>query len=437
MNLAHSFLPETTMPPALPVLFGDGGNRTGCTPQNPTAADLQAIIASSSDAILVVDPEGTICFANPAAGALLGRSPDSLRGDPFGFPVAPGHAEIDILPPRAAPRVAEMRVTPVTWRGARALLAMLRDVTERKQTEQELRLAARVFDNATEGLLITDRDNRILKVNHAFTEITGFDAGEINGESIQTLLDSEETHREVLASIQESVFRHGRWEGELAKRRRDGTSYIAWTTVVAVRDEDDEISHFIAIFNDITEWKTARDRLDHLAHIDPLTELPNRTCFYDKLAAAIARAPRQTGSLAVLFVDLDQFKPVNDTRGHAVGDMLLRDVARRLNGGVREGDVVARLGGDEFIVLLPDLRSAQDAAAVARKIIRSLGEPFQVNEHRITIGASVGIALYPRDGRNGDQLVHAADAAMYMAKEHGGGTYAFHEPTSGEDATRH
>lgn len=417
----------SAVPPAPPVRFCHGAT----APEGPSPwsdnGDLAAIINSSGDAIVVVDDEGQIRFANPAASLLFGRSRADLNGAPFGFPVAPGRIEIDILPPDTDPRVVEMQVTHVPWQGRTAHLAILRDMTERKKIEQELRLAARVFDNATEGLLITDHEYRVLKTNHAFTEITGLAPEEIHSQSIRMLFDTESQRRDTLEAIRSAVNENGRWQGEISRRRDDGRPYSAWTTVVPVRNDSEEISHFIAILNDITEWKATRERLDQLAYADPLTGLPNRTRFYEKLERAIPGAENRHRMLAVLFVDLDAFKPVNDTFGHALGDALLGDVGRRLDACVREEDTVARLGGDEFIVLLSELGSLEDAAVVARKIIQHLSRPFRLQGHTVQIGVSVGIARYPYDGENGDQLVSAADAAMYKAKERGGNVCCFHD----------
>lgn len=413
--------------PPVPVLCGSGDPASVSRAPSPTGDELQAIINSSGDAIVVVDEEGQICFANPAASRLFGRNREALDGAPFGFPVATGRVEIDILPPGTDPRVVEMQVTHVPWQGRIAHLAILRDMTERKEIEQELHLAARVFDNATEGLLITDHEYRILKINHAFTEITGLAREEIHSQSIRILFDTESQRRDTLEAIQSAVTDSGRWQGEISRRRRDGRPYIARVTVVPVRNDNGEISHFIAILNDITEWKATRERLDQLAYADPLTGLPNRTRFYEKLERAIPGAENRERKLAVLFVDLDAFKPVNDTFGHALGDALLGDVGRRLDACVREEDTVARLGGDEFIVLLSELGSPEDAAVVARKIIHHLSRPFRLQGRTIHIGVSVGIARYPYDGENGDQLVSAADAAMYKAKERGGNVCCFHD----------
>lgn len=419
--------PDLSMPPAAvpgAVLWaGDGGGDFAGS--GPSGDGLRAILEASADAIIVVDSAGVLRYANPAASRLFGRDLQALRGTGFGFPTAPGRTEIDVLPPGEAPRVAEMHVTALSWDGDDASLAILRDVTERKAMEDELRLAAQVFENASEGLLITDAGQRVLKVNPAFMSITGYQPGEVHGRPMGELLDSEHQDPALLETIEAAVRSAGRWEGELVKRCRDGGPCYTWTTVIAVRGEMGQPTHFIVTFEDITRWKEAQQRLDHLAHADPLTDLPNRTAFHQHLDLALGQARRHGDVVSVLFVDLDHFKPVNDALGHAVGDEILQAVAARLRETVRESDLVARLGGDEFIVLVRDIRREADAGIVAQKVIDALQAPFYVRDHEIHIGSSVGIAMYPDDGHDCDGLIHQADQAMYRAKDRGRGLFAF------------
>ncbi|WP_018934937.1 diguanylate cyclase domain-containing protein [Thioalkalivibrio sp. ALJ24] len=415
--------PAMRPPPA--YWLGDGGGDGFGGSGHPSENELRAILDSSADAIIVVDSRGVLRYANPAADRLFGRDLQALRGTGFGFPTAPGRTEIDVLPPGEKPRVAEMHVTSLTWEHEAASLAILRDVTERKAMEDELRLAAQVFDNASEGLLITDAGQRVLKVNPAFLSITGYEPGEVYGRPMGDLLDSELQDPALPGDIEAGVREDGRWEGELIKRRRDGTACYTWTTVIAVRDEAEQPTHFIVTFEDITRWKEAERRLDHLAHADPLTDLPNRNAFHQHLDLALGQARRHGDVVAVLFLDLDHFKPVNDALGHSMGDEILQAVARRLRETVRGSDLVARLGGDEFIVLVRDIQRAADAAVVAQKVIDQLSTPFELYGHEIHIGCSVGIAMFPDDGRDGDGLIHRADQAMYRAKDHGRGLFAF------------
>lgn len=416
--------PRGSIPGAL-LMPGDGGYSIPGPGAGDDEGALRSIVDASADAIIVVDEFGILRYSNPAARELFGRDLEALQGTSFGYPVAPGRTEIDILRPAGEPRVAEMHVTDLHWDGGPASLAILRDVTERKGMEEELRLAAQVFDNASEGLLITDDRQRVLKVNPAFMEMSGYPPGEVQGRPLRELLDAEHQDPERLDAIEARVRDTGRWEGELIKRRRDGSTCHTWTTVLAVCDETAEPTHFIVTFEDITRWKEAEQRLDHLAHADPLTDLPNRMAFHEHLTRALAHARRTGEHVAVLFVDLDHFKPVNDALGHGLGDEILQAVAERLRATVRESDLVARLGGDEFIVLVRDIRRPADTSVIAEKIIHAIRQPFRVRGHEVHIGSSVGISVYPDDGDDGEGLVHEADQAMYRAKHRGRGAFAF------------
>lgn len=298
------------------------------------------------------------------------------------------------------------------------LIGMSVDITEQKAREAELNLAAIVFDIADEAIMITDPDNRIVKVNPAFTGITGFEAKEVIGRN-PTLLASMQHDAAVYRTLWEKLDAEGAWRGEIWDRRKNGEIYVEWMSIKVLKGENGEISRFVAMFSDITQRKEDDERFKHLAHYDVLTGLPNRLLFGDRLSQALSKAKREKSELAILFIDLDKFKPINDNFGHDVGDMLLREVAQRLTGSVRESDTVSRLGGDEFVVLIPEVGTADDALNVAEKVLTTIRLPYALAGHTVSISASIGIALFPQHGDTGSDLMRHADVAMYRAKRKG------------------
>ncbi|HEB96553.1 MAG TPA: EAL domain-containing protein [Sedimenticola thiotaurini] len=306
-------------------------------------------------------------------------------------------------------------------------IAVKEDITERRQAEQQLRMSAAVFDTTTEGIMVTDPDGTIRSVNPAFCRITGYSAEEVLGRS-QSLLCSDRHDAGFYRQLRSRVEQEGQWTGEVWHRRRDGSVYPAWLSIATVRDKRGEATSRVALFSDITQRKEDERRIRYQANYDALTRLPNRTLLLDRLVQAIASARRERWALGLMFVDLDHFKGINDTFGHATGDRLLQQVAERIRRAVRESDTVARFGGDEFVVLLQDIRNAGDAALVAEQIIATLSSPFQMRGREIFIGASIGITLYPDDAGDADALLQNADMAMYQAKESGRNRYQFFTP---------
>lgn len=294
------------------------------------------------------------------------------------------------------------------------------DISERHRREEALRLAATVFDIVDEALLVTDPENHIIAVNPAFTVITGYTAAEVLDHNPRILSAGTQPAAE-FRDMWQSLHDKGSWQGEIWNRKKDGEVYVVWLSIKLVRDAHGKVTHHVAVFSDISERKAREQNILHQAHHDPLTDLPNRALFGERLSQALLRARREGQRMALMFLDLDRFKPVNDTLGHAVGDLLLQEVAQRLVATVRESDIVARVGGDEFIVLLPTLDLADDALPVAGKVIGALEAPFTIGEHHLEISASIGIALYPEQGDNEETLTHHADIAMYHAKKAGRG----------------
>ncbi|EPM51753.1 sensor domain-containing protein [Pseudomonas syringae] len=315
-------------------------------------------------------------------------------------------------------RVCELSSHPLLISGDACLLTISRDITESQLMQEKLHLAATVFESTAEGVLITDTDQRISAVNRAFTEITGYSESEAIGQTPR-LLASGQHDSAFYASMWHQLTAEGHWQGEISNRRKNGELYPSWLTVSAVRNKENLLTHFVAVFADISSLKHAQARLDYQAHHDPLTGLPNRTLFESRLQSALLHS-EESGSLgAVLFLDLDRFKHINDSLGHPVGDLLLKGIAHRLKETLRDIDTVARLGGDEFIVLLPGLLQPSDAKAIANKLLACFSTPFEAGEHELYISPSIGSCVFPNDGTDVATLVKNADAAMYRSKAQG------------------
>jgi diguanylate cyclase (GGDEF)-like protein/PAS domain S-box-containing protein len=290
-----------------------------------------------------------------------------------------------------------------------------------------LRLADTVVKTVEEGVLVTDHDNLIVAVNPAFTTITGYSAEEVLGKNPR-ILSSGRHGKEFYTQMWQTLSATGGWRGEISDRRKNGEIYIEGLSIKLVRDEEGRITHYVGIFSDISERKAAEARIRHMAHHDALTNLPNRSLFSDRLGQGLAQARRDKTRLAVMFLDLDKFKPVNDTYGHAVGDQLLKEVATRLQKCMRESDTVSRIGGDEFVVLLPTIEADQDAMRVAEKMLKVLSQPFEIAGHSLHISGSIGIAVFPEHGGDEISLSHCADTAMYHAKSGGHNNAKIYRP---------
>ena len=306
------------------------------------------------------------------------------------------------------------------------------DITERRQAEEKLRLSATVLDQIADGVMVVDLEHRIVATNPAFTRITGYTEMEALGRDAG-LTRSARHDDAFYAALRGELETNGFWQGEMWRARKDGADYLEALTVTAVRNNDGVVTHFVDVFSDITQARQAQDKLDHMAHHDPLTALPNRLLFHDRLQHGIARAARSGEQMAVMFIDLDRFKNVNDTLGHHVGDALLKKVAAALARRLRHGDTLARLGGDEFIVLLENVGGEAGVAQVAEKMMAMFEQPFIVAEHELFVTGSVGICLYPDDAVDANMLIRNADVAMYQAKARGRNNFRFYAPSMAGD----
>jgi len=305
------------------------------------------------------------------------------------------------------------------------MIGTTQDITERKIAEDEIRQLAAVVENTAESVMVTDADNHIITVNRAFTDITGYTKDEVLGKDPR-ILQSGKHDRDFYMELSASINTAGVWQGEIWDRRKNGEIFASWQTISVIRDNDGNVINYVSVFSDISSIKRSQEKLDYLAHHDPLTDLPNRLLFNDRLQHALQRARREEHQLAVLFLDLDHFKNINDALGHPVGDVLLKQSAERITQLLRKEDTVARLGGDEFIILIEEIDEIQDVALMAQKIIETFNEAFTNDKHELHLTASIGISLFPQNGKEYDTLVKNADAAMYRAKEEGRNNYQFY-----------
>ncbi|MBI1891441.1 MAG: EAL domain-containing protein [Burkholderiales bacterium] len=401
------------------------------------------LVEQAPEGIFVADLEGRYTDVNGAGCRMLGYLHDEILGKTI----------MDLIPPEDIDRLWRAKqqemagvITTSEWTlrhkngsyipvevSAKILpggrwQAFVRDITERKQAEIMMRQAAIVFNSTKEGIMITDADTRIIAANQALEEITGFKNDEIIGETphFQT---SGRQDKAFYRRMWEALQNCGHWQGELWNRRKNGEIFPDWENISVVKDAAGKVTHYVAVLSDISSIKQAEDKLSHLAHHDALTGLPNRLLYQLSLEKSLEQAKRHKRKVALLFLDLDRFKMINDTLGHAAGDRLLQEVANRLQGCVRSEDLVARLGGDEFTVTLEGISHAEDAAHLAEKIIEAVARPIAIDAidaSEVSTSTSVGIGLYPDDADNVEDLAKAADAAMYRAKDRGRNTYQFY-----------
>ena len=285
------------------------------------------------------------------------------------------------------------------WHGGLAMLSMtgslLRHRRERKSADQSLRQAASVFEHANEGIAITDPQGLILDVNDAYTRITGYSREQLIGRNPR-LLSSGRQGPEFYAAMWNSLKLTDQWRGEIWNRRRDGEIYALLLTISTVRDARGAIQHYIALANEITALKEQQRHLEHIAHFDSLTQLPNRALLADRLHQALARASRSPSLIAVAYIDLDGFKTINDSYGHEAGDQLLVRLSNRMRESLREGDTLSRLGGDEFAAVLPDLQDAADSVPILERLLMSASQPVRCDERDLCVSASIGVTYYPQ-----------------------------------------
>ncbi|MEO5365665.1 MAG: EAL domain-containing protein [Magnetococcus sp. WYHC-3] len=448
---------------------------------------IATIMDTAHDGIIIFDQAGNIQSCNPAAACLLGYEASALPGrglhtlwppenqEGAQVPIPPGSLawfpgggarEVELCRADGSRMALELSLSAFEVNGQRQFTMLLHDIRERKQAEAALRqanevleqhvaertcelreantrllaemaerqraeernrLTAKVFENTSEAIVITRPNGVIVEVNNAFCTITGFSREEVIGETPRigkSGVHDDSYYRKMWRDITET----GAWSGEIWDRRKNGALFPKWLTINAVNDESGKISHFVGIFKDITEVKATEKRLERLAYYDGLTGLPNRALFRDRLEHEIQVARRQGTRLATLFLDLDRFKHVNDTLGHAAGDELLRIVAQRLVGCVREADTVARLGGDEFTVILTNVEQNGGVVRVCRNILEEIPRTMRISGSDVAVGTSIGVGIFPEDGEDFETLTKNADAAMYQSKTSGRNMFSFFTP---------
>lgn len=307
-------------------------------------------------------------------------------------------------------------------------LSLVSDVTPIKTAELELKLAASVFESTIEGIMVTDAAGIILSVNPAFTEITGYSAAEAIGQTPR-LLKSIHHNQEFHAAFWQDLTTKGKWEGEVWNRRKSGEIFLGWQSCTLICGTNDQSVRYVSVFNDITEFWRKDEHIRHLAFHDSLTNLPNRSLFEERLSQIIGMAERDQRNIAIMFLDLDGFKAVNDNFGHNIGDALLVLVAKKLLGQVRQVDTVARFGGDEFVILMDNPASREDLVNIANRIIETINEPMDLRGTIVSVGVSIGIAEHSTDSYPITKLMKNADIAMYIAKEAGKNSYRFFNPS--------
>ena len=408
-----------------------------------------AILNTSPDCIITVDHTGRILDFNPAAETTFGYKREQAIGQMMTDMLMPAafrqqhrqlfnryaaHSGSDRMDRRVETTAlrsngeefpVEVAVSIIEQEDQYPIFtAIMQDISARKAAEEQLHLAASVFENTAEGIMITDADNLIRAVNPVFCKITGYDEQEVLGKD-PSILRSDQHDEHFFREMWAGLSKKGTWEGEVWNRRKDGEIYPARLSINTIRDQEKNTVRYVALLNDITQRKEYEEKIWYQANFDSLTGLPNRTLLMDRLQHDINNAHRQGKPLALMFIDLDGFKVVNDTLGHPAGDHLLQEAANRLLACLREGDTIARLGGDEFTIVLPNIESPDQAETVAENLLKQLSEPFQLADQQHHISGSIGITLYPDDGNSSEMLLRNGDTAMYRAKDSGRNTFVF------------
>jgi diguanylate cyclase (GGDEF)-like protein/PAS domain S-box-containing protein len=383
---------------------------------------MRLVLDENPNPVLCIAADGTLLYANKGSWLLLDswkaqvgqRVPEDWREIVRGALENRKEQELEI---KIGIKTLLLQVVALdAGKGCVNLYGM--DVTRRQHVEEKLRLTAQVIDNTTEGIMITDTDFRIIEINRSFCTITGYSREEVLGESVLSLHKGPH-EAGFYEGIWDIVRTRGSWRGEVWDRKKNGDVYPKWLSVSAVADERGEITRFVGIFSDITPMKKSDEQLYYMAHYDSLTGLANRRQFHDLLERTVKTARRKNEGVAVMFIDVDSFKEVNDNFGHRAGDQLLQEIGRRIQQSVRETDVVARLGGDEFTVILASLHDPGSIEPIARKLLDQIARPVSIGQNEVRVTSSIGISLLAEDTTDSDSLIQNADLAMYRAKAQG------------------
>lgn len=437
------------------LLFGSG---IGIRRWLKSRQRLQTISQNMAEGMYVMDNKGRVIFVNRAACEMLGYTKAELKGcaahDLF-------HAHSNGAVMKAAD--CPIRCVPLaggTYTGSNELfrrqdgslvrvsvsssplreegeitgaVVLFRDITAEHKSRVRLQQSDIAFRNLAEAVLVTDAESNIVAVNRAFTDITGYTEEQVLGRNPR-LLASGRHDPDFYRTMWRKIESDGAWQGEIWNRRKSGEIYPEWLSITAIRDDDAKVISYVSVFSDITDIRHKEERLRELAFHDQLTGLPNRASFQDLFEHALQRADRRGAHLALIFLDIDNFKKINDTLGHLIGDRLLQTIAKRIRATVRKEDVVARLGGDEFTVLLDDISYDETPARIARKLLDVLRQPIEIELKQLHVSASIGISLFPQDGRDTVNLLKNADAAMYLSKRAGRDSYSYFTESMAHEA---
>lgn len=406
------------------------------------------LLRSLADGVFVAQ-DYRFVFHNEALPGMLGYTPEEFADISFARVVAPAHLgiwtarfeqrigvgpepqryyETEFLCKNGTSIWIELRASKATYRQRPAVLGIVRDVTERKQQEEHMRLAEAVFETTQEAIVVTDLKANILSVNPAFSEVTEYSETELIGKNIR-ILQSGRHDRDFYRAMWQQIESTGKWQGAIWNRRKSGDIYQEWLIVDTIRDKTGKPLQYIGISLDISRSDHVETQMEHMAHHDALTDLPNRLLLHSRLDHTLERAQRDKRKCAVMFLDLDRFKQVNDTLGHAAGDELLKQAAQRMRERIRDIDTLARLGGDEFVVVLDSILGNAEAELVAQHLISRLSTPFELSAGAtVQVGTSIGIAVFPEHGHEAKSLMERADIALYQAKQAGKGCCKFYAP---------
>ena len=404
----------------------------------------EAALAEAANTILIADKDSVIQWANPAFSKLTGYSQEEAIGNKIGDLIKSGaqsnefyeamwktildgqvwHGELINKRKDGTLYHDETTITPVRIESDKIthFIAVKQNITERKRIEENLRLSASVFENSNDGILITNDSNQIIDINQAVSTITGYAREEMLGNNPR-MFQSGRHEISFYQELWKSVNETGHWRGEICNRKKSGEFYIESLDISALKNTNGEIDHYVAIFNDITSEKENQKKMERMAHFDALTQLPNRTLLADRLEQGVARTDRENELLAVCFLDLDEFKPINDNYGHQIGDKLLINVATRISKILRAVDSMARIGGDEFVFLITCLKDIDELELILSRIMEAVAAPHFIDDFDLRVSASIGVTLYPFDDAEPDVLLRHADQAMYMAKRAGRNRY--------------
>lgn len=411
---------------------------------------LEGILNAVADGIVTLRPTGEIKDVNTSICTIFGYDRDQLIGQPLQFLVpgltsdfseklkallrgetqsngaGTGFWELDGRRESGTKFPLEIRISGLVQDDGAYGIGVIRDVGARRKIENELRRAASIIETSPDGIIVTDADFRIIDVNPAFSLMTGFEKNQVVGRrpGFINVLETEKRIEELEHALRD----HGLWRGELWSTRHDGEKFAERISVTTITDENGKVTNHAILTADITQRKQDEERILYQAYYDQLTDLPNRTLFADRLEQALAATGRRGKKVGLMFIDLDGFKLINDTLGHELGDVLLRETAHRLNLCVRKADTIARMGGDEFTAVLPDIKDEYDLTTIAKRILTSLIKPFDLDGHESYVSASIGIAVAPDDGADSATLIKNADTAMYRAKEAGKATFQYFIP---------